>query len=322
MVRKSHDPTFKYAFGNPEDAALLVRHILPETIVALLDLETMAREASSFIDDQLSERYSDLLFTVRSRNGTAFIYLLIEHQSTNDPDMPLRLLEYMVRIWTDQRRRDPEGPLWPIIPLLICHPVDGWTAPRRLDELFDCDPELAAFIPNFELPIQDLGDLSNDEIQRWSLGACQQLAIWMLRDSRTAQRFRDNLPAWRGQFEQAASSPTGLEFLGVLFRYIMAVNEELALTEIRAKIHELAPAAEKAIMTITEQLLQQGRAEGLSQGRVEGHVELLMRLLALRFGSLADSTRERLAHASLVELDRWAERLLVATTLDEVFAGE
>lgn len=65
-------------------------------------------------------------------------------------------------------------------------------------------------------------------------------------------------------------------------------------------------------MTIADQLIQ--------QGRVEGRVELLMRQLAVKFGSLAEQTRERLVHATLAELDRWAERVLVATTLDDVFS--
>jgi predicted transposase YdaD len=311
---KTHDPTFKHLFGEPEHAAALVRHSLPGRIVDRLDLSTMTREPASFVDDQLSERYSDLLFSVASRHGTVFVYLLIEHQSSNDPDMPLRLLEYMVRIWVDQRKRDP-GPLSPIIPLLICHQPGGWTAPRRLDELFACDADLAAFIPSFELPIQDLEFLGDDEIKAWSMGACQKLALWMLRDSRTAQRFRDSLPAWREQFEEAADSASGLALLAVLFRYIAKVNDELELAEIHAKIHELSPSAGRAMTSMYDKLIQQG----LTQGRVEGRIELLMRQLAVKFGELAEHYRERLGQATLAELDTWAERVLGANTLDDVF---
>lgn len=316
MVHRTHDPTFKFAFGGPREAAELVRHVLPRHVCDALELDTIVRVSGSFVDTQLSERYSDLLFTVRSRSGSVFVYILIEHQSSNDADMPLRLLEYMVRIWTEQRRNEPGAGLRPIIPLLICHPVGGWTAPRRLDELFhDCPAELRVFIPSFEVAVQDLGDLDDDEIKRWSIGACQQLALWMLRDARTTQRFREHLPAWRDQFEAAAASPTGLEFLAVLFRYMMAVNEDLALAEIRARIIELAPAAENTLMTIAEQLLQQGRAEG----RAEGRADMLERLLRSKFGALTEQTRARLAQASVDELMRWAERLLAAATLDEVF---
>jgi hypothetical protein len=31
--------------------------------------------------------------------GEALVYVLLEHQSTFDPRMPLRLLQYLVRVW-------------------------------------------------------------------------------------------------------------------------------------------------------------------------------------------------------------------------------
>ncbi|MGW5441490.1 Rpn family recombination-promoting nuclease/putative transposase [Nocardia asteroides] len=39
-------------------------------------------QSGSFIDDDLNSRYSDLLYRTRLDGHTAFIYLLIEHQST------------------------------------------------------------------------------------------------------------------------------------------------------------------------------------------------------------------------------------------------
>ena len=39
------------------------------------------------------------------------------------------------------------------------------------------------------------------------MGACQQLAPWMLRHSRTAQRFRDDLLDWRELFELLGFAP-------------------------------------------------------------------------------------------------------------------
>lgn len=62
-----------------------------------------------------------------------------------------------------------------------------------------------------------------------------------------------------------------------------------------------------------------GIAEGRSEGRSEGKVELITRQLTRRFGLLPATFRERLAAASPAELDRCAERLLDATSLDDVF---
>jgi hypothetical protein len=42
----------------------------------------------------------------------------------------------------------------------------------------------------------------------------------------------------------------------------------------------------------------------------------------LKFGELPEQVRTRLAGASIPELDAWAERVLFASTLDQVFASQ
>ncbi len=71
-------------------------------------------------------------------------------------------------------------------------------------------------------------------------------------------------------------------------------------------------------MTSAQQLMEQGRAMGIVQGRAEGRAELLLRLLGAKFGVLGDSTVARVRVASIEQLDRWAERVLTAQSLDEV----
>jgi flagellar biosynthesis/type III secretory pathway protein FliH len=61
-----------------------------------------------------------------------------------------------------------------------------------------------------------------------------------------------------------------------------------------------------------------GRLEGEAKGRLEGERVLLAKQLSQKFGPLTDDLRERLEHASESELALWAERILTATTIDEV----
>ena len=63
-----------------------------------------------------------------------------------------------------------------------------------------------------------------------------------------------------------------------------------------------------------------GRLEGRVEGRVEGQAAMLRRLLTLRFGPLPERVEQRLVSADSDTLMRWAERLVSATTVDEVFA--
>ncbi len=76
---------------------------------------------------------------------------------------------------------------------------------------------------------------------------------------------------------------------------------------------------------LTERLLTQGRqqgmAQGIQQGMQRGELAVLTRLLSRRFGPLDARTVERLQNASSAELERWADNILDARTLDEVFAA-
>jgi hypothetical protein len=46
----------------------------------------------------------------------------------------------------------------------------------------------------------------------------------------------------------------------------------------------------------------------------------VVRAPALRFGELSETVRKRVARADSEALERWAERVLTATSLTEVFA--
>ena len=65
--------------------------------------------------------------------------------------------------------------------------------------------------------------------------------------------------------------------------------------------------------------MRQGMQQGMRQGRVEGERTVLERLLRRRFGLLSPAVAERLSQASASELETWAENVLDAETLDDVF---
>jgi flagellar biosynthesis/type III secretory pathway protein FliH len=69
-----------------------------------------------------------------------------------------------------------------------------------------------------------------------------------------------------------------------------------------------------------EEGLQQGIQQGTERGERIGEAKVVERQLARRFGPLAAETRARLQAATLEQLDRWADRLLDAATLEEVFS--
>ena len=61
----------------------------------------------------------------------------------------------------------------------------------------------------------------------------------------------------------------------------------------------------------------EGQMEGWAKGKAEGRIEIILKLLALRFGPLTEAAQARVRGAPDAQLDAVAERMLTAKTLEE-----
>jgi putative YhgA-like transposase len=323
MIARPHDALFKSAFEAPADAAALLRELLPAVFGELIAWDTLHGESGSFVDDPaLADQHSDLLFSARLRtDATELIHVLLEHQSTADPAMPLRTLSYRTRVWNRCRKERPDAWLPPILAVLVSHVPGGWTSSCTLDDMFDprvrVIPGLAATIPQSPLIIDDLAHLSNEDLRARSLGAFQKLALWLLRDARSARRLLDSFDTWIETFAEAERTPAGIDATTTLLTYMFRVIDPVHHDQLRAKIKKLGRHAEEIAMTIAEQWYE----EGIAKGREEGRIAALRSQLTAKFGSLAlDAAYEaRLQAATSAAVDRYLRRVLVADSLAAVF---
>ncbi|TLD44437.1 MAG: hypothetical protein FAZ92_03304 [Accumulibacter sp.] len=76
---------------------------------------------------------------------------------------------------------------------------------------------------------------------------------------------------------------------------------------------------EKGMQQGMQQGMRQGMQQGMQQGIRQGESALLERQLTRRFGPPSAETLARLNAATVEELEQWAENILDATTLEEVF---
>ncbi|GAB4156295.1 MAG: hypothetical protein Fur0021_24390 [Candidatus Promineifilaceae bacterium] len=121
-LQNPHDRFFKETFTQPNATRDFAARYLPPEVVQLLDLTMLELQKESFIDGDLKQHFSDLLYRVRLRHGpAAFLYLLFEHKSYPDRLTPLQMLRYMVHIW-EREVQSPEALLLPVIvPVLLYH---------------------------------------------------------------------------------------------------------------------------------------------------------------------------------------------------------
>lgn len=316
-----HDSIFKKVYSVPENAIAHFRTHLPPAVQSQLRLETVEVVKGSFVDKRFAERRTDLLYSVQTKaGGQALVYLLFEHQSTPDALMPFRLLAYMVRIWEwwlglPQNKNAHRVPF--IAALVLYHGRQPWTYPISMEELFDIPEHVLdaakPHVPSFTFVLRDLSQFTDDQLMGGALFGLVELLLKHIWDGDLLAR----LPRWAKLFRSVCERPSGLEAIELLLRYIM-VGADVPHDDLVQFVDEhLGTNVKEVVMTLADRLREEGRAEGRDQGRQD----LLLRLLALRFGELPDSALAHVRSAAAEKLDMWAENVLTAASLDEVFEG-
>ncbi|RCK78694.1 MAG: putative transposase [Candidatus Ozemobacter sibiricus] len=78
----------------------------------------------------------------------------------------------------------------------------------------------------------------------------------------------------------------------------------------------------KTVVEWTRQWRQEGLEEGLEKGLEKGRERMakaILRLIEQKFGPLNEADRRRILEASEEQLDTWADRILDAATLEQIF---
>ena len=174
-LHNPHDALFRAAFESPRHAAGLLRALLPADLLDLVALDSLSLQSGDGRGKQLEEFRTDLLFSADIAGNAGFVCFLFEHQSQSDPDMALRVLGYLTRIWERHRRQHPGEPLPPIVPIVISHDPSGWSAPSDFAQLFSTSARehgaLRAITPSFKYIVDDLSRLSDAELKARAAGS-------------------------------------------------------------------------------------------------------------------------------------------------------
>jgi predicted transposase/invertase (TIGR01784 family) len=299
-----HNNFFHFALSHLPTARSLIETQLDARALNELNLDTLRLETGSFVDTDLREKFSDLLFSVdlvgSSRKGArqAYIYFLFEHKSQTDPLTVFQLLSYIVRIWEKRLREGLE--LCPLIPLVVYHGESGWTAARSLAELLEAPDALAEYQVNFRFPLLDLSQLADEEIGGEPI---LRSTLGLLKYSRSVQ-LRDRLRAILEGFALAlVQQQIGQEqlqsWLKAIGSYIMAVNKSMDSQQYKQTLQSVFPTQFEP-GSLADRLLIQGREEGLAKGKVAGRVQMLQELLGEPVTS--DAELDALELSSLTDL--------------------
>ena len=323
-----HDALVKAIFAQPEHAEGELRLLLPPEIAARIDWPALALCSGSFVDEALRGRHSDLLFSATcAGKKNVLLYLLFEHQSTDDPLMAFRLLRYMVRIWDDHLRNNPNAVRLPVIlPLVLHHSPEGWTSPTEFQAILDLDadtlPLVAAHVPSFRFLLDDLSAETDEALRARVMTALGRLVLFCLRHGREPGRFVQEIARWLGLLAEARTAPGGREALQLIWRYIVTANNPVDPQGlVKQLLGVVGKEEEREIMSIADWYEDRGRKAGRDEGLRAGACNALLKLLRTRFGALPDAAAARIQAADTSQLDLWIDRVLTAASLDDVLVS-
>jgi len=278
-VINPHDKLFREVYSDRDNARSFLINHLPGKVLDMVEMSTLEISKDSFIEKDLADYYSDILYRVMLRDGSAgFIYLLFEHKSYHDRYVHLQLLEYMVKIWRlyikqhEGKGKNPKLPI--VIPLLICHGRKEWPEDTvRLTSLLSGPvEELAGYIPDFGFELYDLLRFSDDEIK----GTIMSRVMLLLFKYIFKSELRHKLPEIFFLFQTLMEKETGLQYLETVIRYLASVldENELSLKEIKEMAEQaISKDTGEYIMTLAEKLRKEGKLEGLREGEEKGKLE-------------------------------------------------
>lgn len=315
-----------------DNAAGELRAVLPARITAAIDWSTLRLETGHHTDPALKDTYSDLVYSARLAGHTVLLYVLFEHQSSEDPMMALRLLRYMLRVWDAWLSDNPNAKNLPaIVPVVLTHAEGGWRKPVAMRELYDAPaellPDLLPHLPDFRFVLDDLTATSDDELMARALQATGILGLLLLRHAREERSMTGPLLDWLQLMRAVWEAPDGRDAFRMVVQYVMLANKLTTIQDlVQALVPVLGPGAQEVIMTEGQRLIEQGRIEGeargeargVARGRAEGRAASVLTVLAARGLAVSPDVRDLVMTCDdIATLDRWIVRAATAASAED-----
>lgn len=252
-----HDQFFKALLSDLGRARAYLRAFLPEELQTALDLETLQLEDGSFIDDQLKASYSDLVFSVDTREGPpANLCFLLEHKSRPDETAVFQILHYISSAML-RRARNGEQPRL-IIPILFYHGEKSWPY-RPLQSHFAGLPEaLRAYLPSYEYLYHNFEAIPDARIRKIPNRLLVSAFLVMKHYHDPSYLRRNAVFLLVGGYDEHGN------YYPPLIVYFFS-NVKGKQKEMKKIIDKLPPPVKSNIMSALEMFIEEGRAEGKAE---------------------------------------------------------
>lgn len=339
LPRTFADRAIRDALVDPLNLREFLHGVIPE-LVGRFDFTRLEVVDPSFLLDDWRKREADVLvrlpFHDEPADRTVLVCILVEHQSSPDQAMPLRLLIYAAlywerewRSWEESHDRGQPLRLTLVLPFVLHTGPDRWDTNRTLDQLFEGTASLRAWLPQWPMRLFDLAEHDPAEL----LGSAE--AFWHALAVARAEREEPDrfLDVLRQAVEKL--EPLGQqqhvrwhELLQLMLYWALFRRSERErgkiLDTVRASHHhvtlqqEVEGMVKQAWPNYEQELIARGEARGEARGQLRAYREMLEHLLQEKFGPLPQEVVKRIATAEASPLQTALANVLRLNSLDEL----
>ena len=246
--------------------------IQPEELVSREnDLSTLIGN----VDDPTEiKRYRDVVRKA-SINGD-YMIIGVEHQSTLDKNMIIRILNYDAQLYINQVESGKE--VRPVGSFVFYTGDKEWTYPKSLKESLKVPPEMEDYINDWKLPVLEL----------------QKMDPQILKSKRLKEVVEISQSMLKGDYEKLRTN-----------RMISVENYKMAaiLTHTDIKEEDLPEGDEINMCKAMDRLFQRFENQGIEKGEAIGIEKTLKEQLKVKLGTISSPLEEKLTTTSLEKLN-------------------
>ena len=285
-----HEGLFLRIFRDPANTRFFLEKNLCGDIRRHVDLDSLHLESTSYVDEDLKNHFSDLVFSVLIKGHefpAARVYLLFEHKSSPDAMVGMQILRYMALQWKElfDQNKLINGKLPPILPIVVYQGrEDWWHARTSFPDMVDIPSDaFMPYIPDFAFAFFNIRGMDEETVRENIILRFYVEIVKYQNDPRIKE-----IPSrlTRGLTE-ILDSNTAVEYIRVFFKYLTKASEHLHSEDYRKALSILPEGGEDIMETLADQWIKEGESRGViigaQQGKIEATQNLIIENLAERF---------------------------------------
>lgn len=286
------------ALKNRSDfAAALLRLTLDPRVLERVDLDALRVEDGTFIEPNLRQSRTDLLFSIPGKAGGANrnVYVLFEHKSRPEPNLLLQLLKYQRVVYEWQAVK------MPVVAVVLYHGQARWNVPDSFHGYLRLTHRQTQGFGDSVLNFRyDLLDVCRMDIQRLRASLAFRCFLNVLAE---IHRFGDpeRIAAFLRLYRELFFDITEQEFVEK-FLFYMLEYLDIESGKLRTYIEKnVATEKGELVMSTAERLRNEGRVEGKLEGKLEDAKNFLENGVDLEIVLKSTGlTREQLKEAKII----------------------